>query len=81
MTAGGLDAALVGSIGNPDLRTGAAPFVATAVSTGGSIDFDGSWVSGGQPHMQGTLTVTLNGGAAETETDCVLLPAVQTTGR
>jgi hypothetical protein len=81
VTAGGVDAPLVGSIGNPDLRTGLAPLVATAVSTGGSIDFDGSWVSGGQPHMQGTLTVTLAGGAAQTETDCALVPAVQTAGR
>jgi hypothetical protein len=81
ITAGGLDAPLVGSIGNPDLRTDAALLVATAVSTTGSIDFDGSWVSGGQPHMQGTLTVTPAGGAANTETDCLLLPAVQTGGR
>jgi hypothetical protein len=76
---GGVSAPLVGSIGNPDLRTGLAPLVATAVSTQGSIDFDGSWVSGGQPHMQGTATVTLADGSVSTETNCVLVPAVQVT--
>jgi hypothetical protein len=77
---GGVSAPLVGSVGNPDLRTGLAPLVATAVSTQGSIDFDGSWVSGGQPHMQGTATVTLANGSVSTEANCVLVPAVQVTG-
>jgi hypothetical protein len=75
---GGSSFPLVGSIGNPDFRTGSAPLVATGVATGGSIDFDGSWVSGGQPHMQGTATVSLSDGSVSVD-DCALVPAVRTT--
>ena len=75
---GGSTFPLVGSVGSPDLRTGSAPLVATGVATGGSIDFDGSWVSGGQPHMQGTATVSLADGSVSVD-DCALVPAVRTT--
>lgn len=68
---------LVGSIGNPNLR-GDAPVVATGVSAFGSIDFDGSWVGGAQPHMQGTATVSLGDGSVRVA-DCMLVPAVQVT--
>jgi len=70
---------LVGSIGNPDLRTGDAQVVATGVSAFGSIDFDGSWVGGAQPHMQGTATVSLGDGSVRVA-DCALVPAVRPTG-
>jgi hypothetical protein len=75
---GGFAAPIVGSVGSADLRTGSAPLVATGVSAAGSIDFDGSWVSGGQPHMQGTATVTLADGSVSVD-DCALVPAVRTT--
>ncbi len=77
---GDFAAPVVGSVGNPDLRTGDAPIVATGVSAFGSFDFDGSWVGGAQPHMQGTATVTLGDGSVRVE-DCALVPAVQVTGR
>jgi hypothetical protein len=76
---GGSSFPVVGSIGNPGLRTGDAPVVATGVSALGSIDFDGSWVGGAQPHMQGTATVSLGDGSVRTG-DCMLVPAVQVTG-
>ena len=78
VTVGDSSFPLVGSIGNPDLRTGSAPLVATGVSSAGSLDFDGSWVSGGQPHMQGTATLSLGDGSVRVA-DCALVPAVQTT--
>jgi hypothetical protein len=78
VTVGDFTAPLVGSIGNPDLRTGSAPLVATGVSPFGSIDFDGSWVGGAQPHMQGTATVRLADGSVSVD-DCALVPAVRTT--
>jgi len=78
ITVGDFTAPIVGSVGSPDLRTGSAPLVATGVATGGSIDFDGSWASGGQPHMQGTATVSLADGSVSVD-DCALVPAVRTT--
>ena len=76
---GGSSFPIVGSVGNPDLRTGSAPLVATGVSPLGSIDFDGSWVGGAQPHMQGAATVSLGDGSVRVA-DCALVPAVRTGG-
>jgi hypothetical protein len=79
VTVGDFTAPLVGSVGSTDLRTGSAPLVATGVSSAGSFDFDGSWVSGGQPHMQGTATLSLGDGSVRVA-DCALVLAVRPTG-
>jgi hypothetical protein len=80
-TLGGLTFPALGSIGNPDFigNPDLRPVEAIGVSSGGSLDFSGSWVSGGQPHMQGTATLTLGDGSIHVS-DCMLLPAVRPGG-
>jgi hypothetical protein len=82
---GGVALPTLGTVGSPDLRTGVGnpdlqPVDLIGDSVAGSLDFSGSWVSGGQPHMNGTATLTLADGSVSVS-DCALLPAVRPSGQ